>query len=597
LIQENNLYKHYPPTYSFHYRYRYKGVCLLKNVTNYIVVAGGVMSGVGKGIASASIGKILQNYGYSVTAVKIDPYINCDAGTMRPTEHGEVWVTMDGGEIDQDLGNYERFLGYPIPKKNNITTGQIYKYLIDKERKGDFLGQTVQFIPHVIDEIKRRVYEAGDGYDFVIVEVGGTIGDYENLPFMFAMKSLEREVGHDHVAYTLITYLPVPGNIGEMKTKPTQTAIRLLSEYGIFPDFILCRADLDLDDVRKKKIETYANIDSDNIISAPDVKSIYEVPLNFERQHLGMKLLKKFNIQPKNVMTWDDWQQRVRLILEPSKKVNVAIVGKYLSTGDFTLKDSYISIYESLTHAGAENDVGINVAFVSADDLPDLSQFDGIIVPGGFGTKGVPGKLQAIQFARENEVPYLGLCFGMQLAVVEFAQNVCAMQAHSSEVEPDIPDKVVDIMPEQGKVEEKGGTMRLGGYVANLLQNSLVHSLYVNRMKEDAEEVKKMSANRQGMLGRNPVIEIHRHRYEVNPEFLNKLQDRGLVISGYHKRVDGTMLAEFIELPHHPFFVGTQAHPEFRSTLLEPAPLFSGFVRACLNKKQKVETVQEPGAA
>lgn len=546
------------------------------------------MSGVGKGVATASIGKILQSYGFSTTAVKIDPYINCDAGTLRPTEHGEVWVTLDGGEIDQDLGNYERFLGFPISKRNNITTGQVFRTLIEKERRGDFLGQTVQLIPHLTDEIKLRIKEVSDGFDFVLVEIGGTVGDYENVPFMFAIKSLEREVGRENIVYVLITYLPIPDNVGEMKTKPTQTAIRLMVEQGLVPDFILCRAKVSLDDVRKKKIETYANISSDNIISAPDVSSIYEVPLNFEKQELGLKLLKRFGIKQKKKPNWDVWADSVSKILHPSKIVSVALVGKYVTVGDFTLKDSYISIHESLVHAGAANDCAISVAFIDASEGVDLSGFDGIIVPGGFGSSGVDGKISAIKFARENKVPYLGLCYGMQLAVVEYSRNVCGLSAHTTEVEPSVKDKVIDILPEQGVVKEKGASMRLGAYAANILQNSLAHSLYARRLKEDSELITKLPIERTGIISKNVVVEVHRHRYELNPAYLSLLEERGLVISGWHERTDGTKLAEFVEIPSHPFFIATQAHPEFRSSLLHPAPLFSGFIKACLLKKQLV---------
>ncbi|MBS3103160.1 CTP synthase, partial [Candidatus Woesearchaeota archaeon] len=322
-------------------------------MVKYIVVAGGVMSGVGKGVTTASTGRILQEHGYRVTAIKIDPYINYDAGTLRPTEHGEVWVTDDGGEIDQDLGTYERFLNVDIPKKNNITTGQVYKTVIDKEREGKFLGETVQFIPHIPDEIKARIKDAGKGYDIVIIEVGGTIGDYENIPFLFAMKSLEREVGKENVVYVLITYLPIPSHIEEMKTKPTQQAIRLLSENGIFPDFIICRAKRALDSIRKKKIETYANIASDHVISEPDIESVYQIPLDLEKENFGMKLLKELNLISRKKPDWKNWSLLVSRIQNPKKNVKIAIVGKYIDIGDYNLADSYVSINEALMHAGA----------------------------------------------------------------------------------------------------------------------------------------------------------------------------------------------------------------------------------------------------
>jgi len=378
-------------------------------MTRYIVVVGGVISGVGKGVATASIGKILKNYGFKVTAVKIDPYINYDAGTLRPTEHGEVWVTNDGGEIDQDLGNYERFLGVDIPRKNNITTGQIYSEVIDRERRGEFLGATVQFIPHIPNEIKRRIKNASSGYDFVLVEIGGTIGDYENIPFLFAMKSLEREERAQNFAYILITYLPVPGHIDEMKTKPTQQAIKMLSENGIFPDFILCRSTKPLDDVRKKKIETYANIITDHVISAPDIDTIYSIPLTLENEKLGDKILSHFNMKAVKKPSWDSWNKLVNHIANPHKKIKVAMVGKYVDIGDFSLTDSYISINESLKHAGAHFGVGVEIAWIdakklekNADEVSTLDQYDGLIIPGGFGESGVEGKIKSIEYVRKK---------------------------------------------------------------------------------------------------------------------------------------------------------------------------------------------------
>ena len=537
-------------------------------MTKYIFVVGGVISGVGKGVATASIGKIFQEYGFSVTAVKIDPYINCDAGTLRPTEHGEVWVTEDGGEIDQDLGNYERFLGVPLGKKNSITTGQIYKSLIEKERRGDFLGETVQFIPHVPEEIKQRIKFAGEGYDIVMVEIGGTVGDYENLPFLFAAKNLENELGKENVCYILVTYMPIPSHIDEMKTKPTQLSVKLLREQGIQPDFILCRGKRALDEPRKKKIELYANVKSDHIISMPDVigegtaNTIYVVPLDLEKERLGEKLLGELKTQKRKEADWTEWKDAVGKLISPLKNAEIAIVGKYLDIGDYQLKDSYLSVSESLKHAGAKNNSKINITWVDAKDVErgtiDLSRFHGILVPGGFGSSGVEGKIKAIQFARENNIPYLGLCFGLQLAVVEFARNVCHLNAHSTEINPAVENKVIDIMPEQKMIKDKGATMRLGGYRALIKEGTKVHELYNS----------------------NEVIERHRHRYEVNPDYHKCLQENGMMLSGVSP--DGR-LVEFIELPENKFFVATQAHPEFKSSLTKPAPLFDGFVKACLD--------------
>lgn len=574
-------------------------------MSHIIVVTGGVISGVGKGTAVASIGKILQEYGFSVTAVKIDPYINYDAGTLRPTEHGEVWVTDDGGEIDQDLGNYERFLNIDIPRINNITTGQIYKEIIDRERRGEFLGQTVQFVPHVPEEVKRRIKLAAKyidargasaDYDFIIVEIGGTVGDYENLPYLLAAKGLETELGKEQVAHILVSYLPVPSNIGEMKTKPTQQAIRSLMESGIVPDFVLCRSEHPLDAVRKKKIEIYANIPSENVISAPDIKTIYKIPLNFEKEQLGTKLLSMFKLRPKKMPDWTRWSKLVSQIENPSKKIKIAIVGKYVDIGDFLLADSYVSINQALEHAGANLDTGIDINWIDAkqfekDGTGILNNYDGIIIPGGFGSTGVEGKISAIRFARENDLPFLGLCYGLQLAVVEYARNICGMEgAHTTEVAPATKFPVIDVLPTQKQLlaeQQYGGTMRLGAYCA-VLRQSKVQELYkkTGRIKKDMEMIKNLmkDANQHFRLGKvngDAILERHRHRYEVNPAFVEQLSKAGLLFSGFHTRLDGTQLMEFIELPKHRFFLGTQAHPEFKSRLLDPAPLFFGFVEAC----------------
>jgi len=543
-------------------------------MTKYIVVIGGVISGVGKGVATASIARIIKEYGYSVTAIKIDPYINCDAGTLRPTEHGEVWVTEDGGEIDQDLGNYERFLSQSIPKINNITTGQIYRDLIEKERRGDFLGETVQFIPHVPDEIKSRIKKAEQGSEVVLIEIGGTVGDYENLPFLFAFKSLENEIGKENISYILVTYLPIPSHIEEMKTKPTQLAVRLLRESGIQPDFILCRGKKALDSVRKRKIEKYSNIKSEHVISMPDVigpgtvNTIYVIPLDLEKERLGEKLLKELKLEKRKEPNWGEWEKAVERIISPSKIIKVAMIGKYIDIGDFQLKDSYISINEALKHAGAKNDVKVEIEWIDSKEFENnldfnqinkLKSFQGIIIPGGFGSSGTEGKINAIKYARENNIPFLGLCLGLQLAVVEFARNVCNLNANSSEINPNAEHKVIDFLDEQKNITNKGATMRLGAYKAIITPGSMVHKLY-NSLE---------------------VFERHRHRYEVNPDYHGILQSSGMVFSG---RSPDKKLIEFIELPQNKFFVATQAHPEFKSSLLKPAPLFDGFVRACLGE-------------
>jgi len=564
----------------------------------YIVVVGGVLSGIGKGIATASIAKIMKNYGYSVTAVKIDPYINYDAGTLRPTEHGEVWVTNDGGEIDQDLGSYERFLSCDIPKRNNITTGQVYKEVIDKERAGEYLGKTVQFIPHIPQEIIRRIKIASEGYEITVVEIGGTIGDYENIPYLFAVKSLSRIEGKDNLAVVLVTYLPIPSHLSEMKTKPTQQAIKQLSEHTIFPDIIICRAKEPLDDVRKSKIETYANIETDFVISAPDVESIYEVPLNFEYEKLGIKLLNRLDLSPKKKADWEKWKKLTMGIINPKKSVKVAMVCKYLDIGGFSLKDSYISVSQALNHAGAHEQVNFDIKWIDAKEIEEsgtdcLKDVEGIIVPGGFGNSGIEGKIEAINYARKNRIPYLGLCLGMQLALVEYARNVMGLEgANSSEFDRDTPHPVIDFLADQEKIlamKHYGATMRLGAYAANLKRDSTIFKWYkeTGRWEKDKESIKRIKEEfRLGIIDqKEPVIlERHRHRYEVNPIYIKDFEKEGVIFGGYHKPFDGEVLMEFMELPDHPYFVATQAHPEFKSRLEDPAPLFVGFLKSILFK-------------
>ena len=547
-------------------------------MTKFVVVVGGVISGVGKGVTTASVGKIFKEHGFSTTLIKIDPYINFDAGTLRPTEHGEVWVTDDGGEIDQDLGTYERFMDQDIPKQNNITTGQIYKTVIDKERRGEYLGETVQFIPHIPDEIIRRIKEASEGFDIAIIEIGGTVGDYENVPFLFALKALERDLGADSFVYMLVTYLPIPSHISEMKTKPTQQAIKLLRQEGVTPDFIICRGKQALDDIRKKKIETYLHIDSEYVISAPDVDTIYQVPLDLEQEQMGKKILGKLKLTSKKQPDWHSWQSLVHALKYPANRVRVAIVGKYLDTGDFSLTDSYVSIYQALIHAGASLNTGIDIVWIDAkryekDDtlLSDLLQFNGIVIPGGFGNAGTEGKIKVLHYARVNNIPCIGLCYGLQLSIIEFARNVCNLpHAHSTEVNPQAIDPVIDILPLQKQIlaeSEYGGSMRLGSYTAQIRDDSKVYDLYAQHNR----------------LHNNTIQERHRHRYEVNPAYIERLEAQGIMFSGFHTRKDGTKLVEFAEFPNHPFFVTTQAHPEFKSRLGNPSPLFYGFVQACVH--------------
>jgi CTP synthase len=573
--------------------------------TKYIVVVGGVMSGVGKGLATSAIAKILIENGFSVTAVKIDPYISYDAGLFRPTEHGEVWVTDDGGEIDQDLGNYERFLDIDIPRTHNITTGQVYKTVIDKERKGEYLGATVEFIPHITDEIKSRVKKASENYDICMVEIGGTMGEYQNIPFLFAMKSLQIEIGMENMIYILITYLPVPSHIEEMKTKPTQQAIKLLSENAIFPDIILCRARKPLDMIRKKKIQTYANISADYVISAPDTDNLYSIPLNFENEGIGDKIIEKLRLKTKKESDWKEWREYIDHIDNPEKTVDIAIVNKYVVTGSFKLADCFISVSQSLVHAGAEVNTRVNIHWIEAKSIEEaadpgdiLGEFDGILIPGGFGQQGFEGMIKTARYARENNIPYLGLCYGMHVAICEFARNVCGLDdASTTENHPDTPHPVITIIESQKNTlatKGYGGTMRLGAYAANIDRNSFIYSLYekTGRIELDSRKIEKFRREedqrfRLGRLEKSEIaiVERHRHRYEVNPDYIDKLTGKGLVFSGHHIRDDGTRLMEFIELPDHPCFIATQGHPEFTSRLGRPNPLFLGFVEAATGRK------------
>ena len=541
-------------------------------MVNYIIVTGGVISGLGKGITTASIGKILQIHGYKVTAIKIDPYINCDAGTLRPTEHGEVWVTEDGGEIDQDLGHYERFLDIDILKYHNITTGQVYGAVIEKERKGKYLGKTVQPIPHVTDEIKRRIRRPAKEtkYDFVIVEIGGTVGDYENVLFLEAVRQMKHE--GDHMIYVHVTYVPVLATLGEAKTKPTQHSVKLLREIGIQADFIVARTERPLDNVRKGKISLFCNVREEDVISDSNVKNVYGVTLLFEEQELCRKILRKLHLR-KDKVDLKAWKNFLTKIKKLDKKIKIGIVGKYFDTGDYKLSDSYISVIEAVKHAAWNNNVSPEIEWIDSklfekqpEKISSLDAVDGVIVPGGFGLSGVEGKIATIKYARENNIPYLGLGLGMQLAVVEYARNVCGLKnANSSEVDKNTPYPVIDFIPEQVNILREsryGASMRLGSYPAILTKGTLVHKLY----------------------GKDEVHERHRHRYEVNPKYIETLEKKGIIFSGISP--DGVLM-EFMELPDHPYFVATQAHPEFKSRPMKPSPMFDGLIKAA-KKKEKI---------
>ena len=546
-------------------------------MVHYIIITGGVVSGLGKGITTASIGKLLQLHGYKVTAMKIDPYINCDAGTLRPTEHGEVWVTEDGGEIDQDLGHYERFLDINIPKHHNITTGQVYSVVIEKERRGEYLGKTVQPIPHVTDEIKRRIRKPSreGNYDFILVEIGGTVGDYENVLFLEAVRQMKLE--GEKVLFVHVTYVPVLEALGEAKTKPTQHSVKLLREIGIQPDFIVARSEHPLDDVRREKIALFCNIHEEDVISNPNIDNVYALPLLLEEQNLCQKILHKLDLRKdrRNLKPWEEFIEKIRNLEET---ITIGIVGKYFDIGTYKLSDSYISVIEAVKHAAWNNNYNPGIQWIDSkvfernpEKLESLDEYDGIIVPGGFGLSGIEGKIETIRYVREHNIPFLGLCLGMQLAVVEYARNVCKLEdAHSTEIKKDTRHPVIDVLPEQVKILQEsryGGTMRLGAYPAILKEGTQVYELY----------------------GKRKIYERHRHRYEVNPEYVDILEEHGLVFSG--RSPDGVLM-EFLELPGHPYFVATQAHPEFKSRPMKPAPLFNGLIKAAAARKMvsEVET-------
>src|SRR3989344_4692486 len=555
--------------------------------TKYIFVVGGVMSGVGKGVTSASIANILQSRGFKVTSIKIDPYVNVDAGTMNPTEHGEVFVLDDGMECDQDMGNYERFLDRDLDRQNYMTTGSVYLSVIRKERNLEYDGKFVSVVPYIPLEVISKIETAAekDKADIVIVEIGGTVGEYENISFLEAVRMLKIKC-KDDMALILVSFLPALGVGGtELKTKPTQHAVRSVNAVGLQPDIVIARASVPIDEKRKEKIAFHCSVRPEDVISAPDVSNIYEVPLNFEKDNLGDILLQKLNLEGKRrgMEEWEKFMQKVR---EASISVRIGIVGKYFDTGNFILSDSYISVIESLKHAAYALNRKPVIEWLNAEqfdpdkkefkeNLKSLESFDGILIPGGFGSRGVAGKIEAIRHCREHNIPYLGLCYGMQLAVIEYARNVAGMKdAHTTEVDKKTSHPVIDILPEQKKLmEEKnyGGTMRLGAYPAMLKKGTIAHDVY------------KKTYNLQ-LSTNNLISERHRHRYEVNPEYIKKLEEKGLVFSA--SSPDGRLM-EIAELPKetHPFFLGTQFHPEFKSRPLRPHPLFLEFIKSATTSK------------
>lgn len=536
---------------------------------------GGVMSGVGKGIATSSIAKIIQARGFDVTAIKIDPYVNVDAGTMNPTEHGEVFVLDSGLETDQDMGNYERFLEIALPPGNYMTTGSVYQRVIQKERNLEYGGRCVQIIPHVTDEIIQTIKKAGKANkaDFVIIEIGGTTGDYENLLFLEAARHMKLENPRS-VLFVMISYLPCPKKVGEMKTKPTQQAVRALNSAGIQTDIVIARSEVPLDQKRKEKIALFCNVDEKDVISAPDINYIYEVPLNFEKDNLSSRILAKLKLKPKK-KDLQDWKKLIAKIKSARKEVKIGIVGKYFGTGDFVLSDSYISVIEAIKHAAFNLSLKPCVDWINSESfekepekIATLNEYDGIIVPGGFGARGVEGKIKTIEFCRKNGIPFFGLCYGMQLAVIEFSRNVLNLKgAHTTEVDRDTEYPVIDIMPEQKKnLEDKnyGATMRLGAYPAVLKKGTAAYEAY----------------------GKSCVSERHRHRWEVNPKYIETLEKGGMIFSG--KSPDGQLM-EIVELSRetHPFFLATQFHPEFKSSPLKSHPLFLKFFKASQNRSER----------
>ena len=533
-------------------------------MTKYIFVTGGVVSSLGKGIVAASVGRVLKNRGLKVTLQKFDPYLNVDPGTMSPYQHGEVFVTEDGAETDLDLGHYERFIDVNLGQYSNVTAGRVYSSIIEKERRGDYLGGTVQVIPHVTNEIKSRVLLAGESSDadVVITEIGGTTGDIESLPFLEAIRQIRSDLGRENVCYIHCTLLPYIKAAGEMKTKPTQQSVKELRGLGIQPDIIVVRNELALTDELRAKISLFCDIPKQNVIESRDVSNLYQLPLNLKEQKIDDIVLKHFNLTAKEA-DMEEWTSLVERVDNLKDEVRIALVGKYVE-----LHDAYISVVESLKHAGYKHNSKVKIDWIQSEDITEenvheyLKEADGILVPGGFGDRGVEGKITAIKYARENKVPFFGICLGMQLAAVEFARNVCGLTgAHSSELDPNTPYPIINLLPDQENVVEMGGTLRLGSYPCILVEGSQAHKEY----------------------GEINITERHRHRYEFNNFYRERLTDKGLVLSGVSP--DGR-LVEIVELPEHPWFVAGQFHPEFKSRPEKAHPLFAGFIKASLENKR-----------
>ena len=541
--------------------------------TKYIFVTGGVVSSLGKGLASAAIGALLESRGLTITLQKLDPYINVDPGTMSPFQHGEVFVTDDGAETDLDLGHYERFTTAKLTRRNNFTTGQVYDAIIQKERRGDYLGCTVQVVPHVTDEIKGKVLAIGNGVDIAIIEIGGTVGDIESLPFLEAIRQLRFDLGKENVLYVHLTLLPYIATAHEVKTKPTQHSVNKLREIGIQPDILLCRSDRAVPPELKGKIALFCNVDKDAVVSAPDVKCIYEVPMVFHNQGLDEKIVKLLNIWTRSPKL-EAWEALVKRVNNPRNEITIGIVGKYVN-----LQDSYKSLHEALIHAGIAASCKVNLQYIDSEEIEKkgpqvlLKGIDGLLIPGGFGNRGVEGKIASIKYARENKMPFFGICLGMQVAIIEIARDLCGMKfANSSEFDPESPFPVVHIMEAQRSVNAKGGTMRLGAYPCVLKKGSKAYNVY----------------------GAAEISERHRHRFEVNNMYRGELEKAGVEFSGLSP---DDSLVEIMEYKHHPWFVACQFHPEFKSRPMEPHPLFKGFVKAVVTHKLNAAkgTKSKPG--
>ncbi len=535
--------------------------------TKYIFVTGGVSSSLGKGIISASLAKLLQSRGLSVTIQKLDPYINIDPGTLNPYEHGECYVTSDGAETDLDLGHYERFLNVETSQANNVTTGRVYQTVIDKERKGDFLGKTVQVIPHVTDEIKRRIklLAKSKDYDVIITEIGGTVGDIESLPYIESVRQLRWELGKSNSLVIHLTLVPYLSAAKELKTKPTQHSVKTLMESGINADILVCRTEHDISDEIKSKLALFCNVDVDSVIQAKDASTIYDVPLMMEKEKLDKVVLKKLEIEKYSSTNMQKWIEFVDRLKSPKFEINIGLVGKYVE-----LQDSYKSILESLVHAGSVNETKVNVHSIHSEHIDenindDIKKLDGLIVAPGFGSRGIEGKIKAIKSARENNIPFFGICLGMQMAVIEFSRNVLNLKnANSTEMNEKTSDPVICLMEDQKGIKNMGGTMRLGSWECSLSEDSKAHNIY----------------------GSSLIEERHRHRWELNNKYLKDLKDLGMIPSGINPK---TGLVEIVELPSNDWFVGVQFHPEYKSTVENPHPLFVSFVDACLNYKKSKE--------